>query len=240
MERHIGPVLDNVFPFAGERCERLTVSVLTRLGMAPATAAETPALAPTPETTADPTKSESPPPSAVTAPAAAAAEFDPAYPDPHFTMAGALAFQNPERAVGELGEAFRIIGRNYSWQRHLLANLVTDAPGAADEADSLLLGDAFSRTPIDRIAVLFGDDFASGLAHAAPAQWVGPLRSAYGLHLVLITAIEPAATPPFEEVRPAVEREWFAERRSEAQAAQYQAVRSGYKVTVRDWPAAAQ
>jgi RNA polymerase sigma-70 factor (ECF subfamily) len=33
MERHIGPVLGNVFPFAGERCERLTVSVLTRLGL---------------------------------------------------------------------------------------------------------------------------------------------------------------------------------------------------------------
>ena len=44
----------------------------------------------------------------------------------------------------------------------------------------------------------------------------------------------------FRGVRPAVEREWFAERRSEAQAAQYQAVLSGYKVTVRDWPAAAQ
>ena len=33
MERHIGPVLGNVFPFAGERCERLTASVLTRLGL---------------------------------------------------------------------------------------------------------------------------------------------------------------------------------------------------------------
>jgi tetratricopeptide (TPR) repeat protein len=56
---------------------------------------------------------------------AAAAELDPAYPDPHFTLAGHLAFQNPERAVGEFGEAFRIIGRSYSWQRHLLANTVT-------------------------------------------------------------------------------------------------------------------
>ncbi len=55
----------------------------------------------------------------------AAAEFDPAYPDPHFTLAGVLAFRNPERAVGELGEAFRIVGRNYTWQRHLLANLMT-------------------------------------------------------------------------------------------------------------------
>ncbi len=33
MERHIGPVLGDVFPFAGERCERLTVRVLTRLGL---------------------------------------------------------------------------------------------------------------------------------------------------------------------------------------------------------------
>jgi hypothetical protein len=118
--------------------------------------------------------------------------------------------------------------------RRILANLVTNAPGAADEADSLLLGEAFSRTPLDRIAALLGDDFARGLAHAGLAHWVGPLRSAYGLHLVLVTALEPAAMPPFEQVRPAVEREWFAERRSEAQAAQYQALLAGYRVTVQD------
>jgi hypothetical protein len=122
--------------------------------------------------------------------------------------------------------------------RRILANLVTDAPGAADEADSLLLGEAFSRTPLDRIAALLGDDFARGLAHAALAHWVGPLRSAYGLHLVLVTAIEPAAAPPFEQVRPAVEREWFAEHRAAAEAAQYQEVRAGYMVTVQDWPVA--
>ena len=56
---------------------------------------------------------------------AAAADFDPAFPDPHFTLAGLLAFQNPERAAGEFGEALRIVGRNYSWQRHLLANVLT-------------------------------------------------------------------------------------------------------------------
>jgi hypothetical protein len=60
------------------------------------------------------------------------------------------------------------------------------------------------------------------------------------LHLVLVTAIEPAATPPFEQVRPAVEREWFAEHRAAAEAAQYQAVRAGYMVTVQDWPVATQ
>jgi RNA polymerase sigma-70 factor (ECF subfamily) len=33
MERHIGPVVGDVFPFAGERCDRLTDSVLRRLGL---------------------------------------------------------------------------------------------------------------------------------------------------------------------------------------------------------------
>ncbi len=123
--------------------------------------------------------------------------------------------------------------------RRILANLVTASPGAADQADPLVLGGTFREMPLDRVAALFGDDFAGGLAHAPPSRWTGPLRSAYGVHLVLVTAIEPAATPSFEQVRPAVEREWFAERRSQAQAAQYKALLAGYTVTVLDGRAAA-
>lgn len=33
MERHIGPALGDVFPFAGARCQRLTQRVLSRLGL---------------------------------------------------------------------------------------------------------------------------------------------------------------------------------------------------------------
>jgi PPIC-type PPIASE domain len=124
--------------------------------------------------------------------------------------------------------------------RQILSRLVADTPGAADKADTLLLGETFNRTPLDRIAALFGNDFAGGLAHAVPGRWEGPLRSAYGLHLVLVTAVDPAATPPFEQVRAAVEREWFAERRSAAQAAQYETVLAGYKVTVQDSPVPAR
>jgi RNA polymerase sigma-70 factor (ECF subfamily) len=34
MEKHVGPVLGDAFPFAGRRCERLTNAVLRRLGVA--------------------------------------------------------------------------------------------------------------------------------------------------------------------------------------------------------------
>ena len=33
MEKHIGPVLGDAFPFAGRRCDRLMENVLTRLGL---------------------------------------------------------------------------------------------------------------------------------------------------------------------------------------------------------------
>jgi RNA polymerase sigma-70 factor, ECF subfamily len=33
MEKHIGPLLGDAFPFAGRRCERLTEAVLNRLGL---------------------------------------------------------------------------------------------------------------------------------------------------------------------------------------------------------------
>ena len=122
--------------------------------------------------------------------------------------------------------------------RQILARLAGAAPGTAEKGDTLLLGEAFNQTPLDRIAALFGDDFAKAGA-AERGSWVGPLRSAYGLHLVLVTAVEPATLPPFAQARPAVEREWFAERRAAAQAAQYQALLAGYQIIVQGAPVAA-
>jgi len=55
----------------------------------------------------------------------AASNFDPDFPDAHFTTARILAFRAPDRAVNELSEAFRVLARSYPWQRHLLANAAT-------------------------------------------------------------------------------------------------------------------
>lgn len=118
----------------------------------------------------------------------------------------------------------------------ILTQLVSAAPGASNEGDTLLLGEGFDETPVDRIASLFGDDFAGALAEAPTGRWIGPLRSSYGLHLVLITARQSAAVPPFDQVRTAVEREWSAEHRAAALAAQYKALLASYRVTVERLP----
>jgi hypothetical protein len=121
--------------------------------------------------------------------------------------------------------------------QRILTQLVSATPGASSQGDALLLGEGFEQTPLDRVAALFGDEFAGALATASPGHWVGPLRSGYGLHLVLVTASRPAALPPFDQVRSAVEREWFAEHRATALKAQYQALRARYQIVVEKAPA---
>jgi len=55
----------------------------------------------------------------------AAAQFDPSFPDAHFTLARVVLFSDPGRAFGELSEAFQILSRSYPWQRYVLANGLT-------------------------------------------------------------------------------------------------------------------
>jgi hypothetical protein len=150
--------------------------------------------------------------------------FEDTVPPPQEAELRAYLQANPEKFRTQPLISFRQVfvsmnrgGAAEADARQILARLVSAAPDAAGGGDTLLLGEEFGRA----------------IARAAPGSWVGPLRSGYGLHLVLVTAVEPAALPPFAQVRPAVEREWFAERRAAAQAAQYQALRAGYRVIVQ-------
>jgi hypothetical protein len=171
--------------------------------------------------------------------------FEDTVPPPQETELRAYFEAHPEKFHTEPLISFRQIfvskGRGGTAEadaQQILARLVTGAPGAEDEGDPLALGEAFSLTPIDQIAAQFGEGFAYELTKAAPKYWVGPLQSPYGLHLVLVTASEPTTLAPFEQVRAAVQREWFAEHRTAAQGAQFKVLRARYQVIVQHRPEA--
>ena len=98
---------------------------------------------------------------------------------------------------------------------------------------TIAAGRGFSRTPLDRVAALFGEDFARRAAQAAAGVGSDRCDRPMGCTWSWSQRSKPATLPPFEEVRPAVEREWFAERRAATQAAQYQALLAGYQVIVQ-------
>ena len=78
----------------------------------------------------------------------------------------------------------------------------------------------------------YGQEFAAQLQTVEPGHWNGPIESAYGSHLVYVIEQSPERTPELDEVRSDVEREWFAERRSESKQEFFNTLMKKYAVTI--------
>jgi parvulin-like peptidyl-prolyl isomerase len=118
--------------------------------------------------------------------------------------------------------------------RELLARLQAAGAGAKTDAlgDRSMLPDELPLGPLSEVTRAFGSDFAASVAAVDPGEWVGPLESPYGLHLVFVTERQAAARPALEEVRPLVERELLAERRRTQLDALYQRLLAKYTVSI--------
>jgi parvulin-like peptidyl-prolyl isomerase len=95
-----------------------------------------------------------------------------------------------------------------------------------------MLPPSAQKAPLDLAARDFGREFAAELEKLPLDAWAGPLRSAFGQHLVRVTARTPALTPLLAEVRAAVAREWENERRTASLAENYETLRGRYEVVI--------
>jgi parvulin-like peptidyl-prolyl isomerase len=75
-------------------------------------------------------------------------------------------------------------------------------------------------------------EFAAAIESATPGEWFGPVRSGFGLHLVLIEDFQAGREPPLDEVRQAVERDYLAARITETKDAFYEELRKRYTVRI--------
>jgi hypothetical protein len=113
-------------------------------------------------------------------------------------------------------------------------NGVGDWVPPSEVGDSLLLLEPrYADISPSEVARLFGAEFAEALFAQPVGQWVGPIASGYGVHLVRLDALTPGRIPALAEVRPVVEREWSGARRKELSDAFYNSLRAKYQVTVR-------
>lgn len=123
--------------------------------------------------------------------------------------------------------------RYFSTDRRANAKADAEAALVDPEAkgDPFMLQRAYAERSERAVGDLFGREFAKALAQLKPSpDWQGPLRSAYGWHLVKLEQALPEAQPPFGEVASRVATDLAAERREEANAAYYEALRSRYEV----------
>jgi parvulin-like peptidyl-prolyl cis-trans isomerase-like protein len=142
---------------------------------------------------------------------AAPARFD-------FRQAFFAPARHGERLDADIGEALRALGG---------ANV--DAAGLGDPT---LLPAALRGVTTADVAAQFGDEFAAALGAAPTGRWLGPVRSAYGLHLVRIDAREEGEAVTLAAVRDDVERDVRDARARAASDALYERLRARYSVRI--------
>ena len=88
-------------------------------------------------------------------------------------------------------------------------------------------------SPPNAVDGVFGKGFFELIVEIPPRAWTGPVASAYGAHLVRILDSLPARTPPLEEVRDAVLRDWKAAKAKEIRELHYNRLRARFDVEIR-------
>ncbi len=151
------------------------------------------------------------------------------HPDP-FRIEPGMAFRqvylNPDRRGESIaGDAEKLL-------RHLSA--AGPAVDIGRLGDSLMLPQEVSLSPRSDVSRLFGRRFADAIISLEKGRWSGPIRSAYGLHLVYVRERTAGRMPDLAEIRPLVEREFLAERRKRELEAMYERLLERYHVTMQE------
>lgn len=136
-------------------------------------------------------------------------------------------FLNPDKH----GDAFE----------QVLADLKSKLDEHADpeeHGDSFLLPSTFELTPLRQLTQMFGGEFGDEVFAQPTGAWQGPIASAFGAHLVFVDQKDDGRLPPIEEIRSAVELEWFARRRADAKRDFATKLREKYEIVV-EMPATA-
>jgi peptidyl-prolyl cis-trans isomerase C len=113
----------------------------------------------------------------------------------------------------------------------------TDGSGSVSPAgDPFPLQSSYSGLTEDETRRIFGrSELASAVFSAPEGQWVGPVRSGYGWHLIRIRQREPAFVLPFEEVNAELREAWREEFLQAANEKRLADLRQRYTV-IRDVP----
>jgi len=118
--------------------------------------------------------------------------------------------------------------------RRLLTELQHTGPtqDARNHGDAFLLDSRFDNVSASDLSRLFGTEFEAALRAAPIGQWIGPVPSGYGMHLVLLRERQLGRMAALADVRGAVTREFIAARRAEANSRFYADLRRHYVVTI--------
>jgi len=101
------------------------------------------------------------------------------------------------------------------------------------DSDTLPVPNDFEATALHEVTAMFGTEFAAALPGQPVGHWVGPIRSGYGVHLVLVREVKQGKPPKLAEVRDQVLREYQAEHRVVTNQEAYRKMRAKYVISIQ-------
>ena len=100
--------------------------------------------------------------------------------------------------------------------------------------DPFMLGQIYKQLTKAEVSRQFGKNFAGKLFSLPVGRWQGPVRSAYGLHLLHIENKTASSLPELATVRDKVRNEWIDQQRQTIDKAFYNSLRQRYEIIVED------
>lgn len=143
-------------------------------------------------------------------------------------------------------EKYRLSANYDLEQIYLGQGSATDETGIAELLDGLNGGTIASKEiskPISlpqrlvgadtfNITRQFGEQFALDLDKQEPGQWVGPISSGFGSHLIKITSKIPGKPAALDDVRQAVVNDWRAAQKQRLEEDALEQYRSQYDIRI--------
>jgi hypothetical protein len=118
----------------------------------------------------------------------------------------------------------------------LVKKLEDDPSNASPElGDRTLLEYEYQDVSQRDVSSIFGDEFALEVGRIPLQRWQGPVRSAYGLHVVIVDQRQAGRLLQLDEVRDAVRRDWENLKRQELAENFYRGLQNKYQVSIQ-WP----
>ena len=119
----------------------------------------------------------------------------------------------------------------------LLAQLNEEDPDPArltELSDASILPNVLRNTSEEDVARRFGEPFREAIASLPVGQWLGPVESGIGLHMVKIVEREDSRIPAWTDVRDRVTRDLLAEGREAAEDQLYEEILPGYQLVYEE------
>ncbi len=135
----------------------------------------------------------------------------------HFLRPERVAFE--QVAVGPTPETARV---------DEMLDALNRGADPAQFAGPSLLPAALPLSPAQKVDATMGRGFHALLNDLPVGQWVGPVPSGFGYHLVRVNTREPAQLPAFDDIREDVLFDWRRKLKSDLSEAQFDALKEKY------------